>query len=189
MVAELAIERAKRLVEDGQDVVIIFDGLTRLARAYNLALPATGRVLPGGIETSALFPPKRFFGAARNVEEGGSLTILATVLVETGSEMDEVIFDELAGTANMELRLDRRAAERRTFPAIDVNGSSTRHEEALVGAEQLPQVWALRRVLGDLRDAVDAGRGGETGLEMLVHRVGATPSNAQFLSEVAPGSL
>ena len=131
MVAELTIERAKRLVEDGRDVVIILDGITRLARAYNLAAPATGRIMSGGIDTGALYPPKKFFGAARNIEEGGSLTILATALVETGSKMDEVIFEEFKGTGNMELRLDRRLAERRIYPAIDVDASSTRHEELL----------------------------------------------------------
>ena len=130
-VAELVLERAKRMVEDGQDVVIILDGITRLARAYNLAAPATGRIMSGGIDTGALYPPKKFFGAARNVEEGGSLTILATALVETGSQMDEVIFEEFKGTGNMELQLDRRLAERRIYPAIDVEASSTRHEELL----------------------------------------------------------
>src|SRR6202167_5392952 len=130
-VAELTIERAKRLVEVGRDVVIILDGITRLARAYNLAAPATGRIMSGGVDSGALYPPKKFFGAARNIEEGGSLTILATALVETGSKMDEVIFEEFKGTGNMELRLDRRLAERRLYPAIDVNASSTRHEELL----------------------------------------------------------
>ena len=148
-VAELAIERAKRLVEDGKDVVIMLDGITRLARAYNLAAPATGRIMSGGIDTGALYPPKKFFGAARNVEEGGSLTILATALVETGSRMDEVIFEEFKGTGNMELRLDRRLAERRIYPAIDVDASSTRHEELLFDGTQLQQVWKLRRVLSD----------------------------------------
>ena len=147
MVAELAIERAKRMVEEGKDVVIILDGITRLARAYNLAAPATGRIMSGGIDTGALYPPKKFFGAARNVEEGGSLTILATALVETGSKMDEVIFEEFKGTGNMELRLDRRLAERRIYPAIDVDASSTRHEELLFDRKQLQQVWKLRRVL------------------------------------------
>ena len=150
MVAELAIERAKRLVEAGGDVVIILDGITRLARAYNLAAPATGRIMSGGIDTGALYPPKKFFGAARNVEEGGSLTILATALVETGSPMDEVIFEEFKGTGNMELRLDRKLAERRIYPAIDVDASSTRHEELLFERNQLQQVWKLRRVLSGL---------------------------------------
>ena len=146
-VAELAIERAKRLVEDGKDVVIVLDGITRLSRAYNLAAPTTGRVMSGGIDTGALYPPKKFFGAARNVEEGGSLTILATALVETGSRMDEVIFEEFKGTGNMELRLDRRLAEQRIYPAVDVEASSTRHEELLFLGTQLQQVWKLRRVL------------------------------------------
>ena len=150
MVAELAIERAKRLVEEGKDVVIILDGITRLARAYNLAAPATGRIMSGGIDTGALYPPKKFFGAARNIEEGGSLTILATALIETGSKMDEVIFEEFKGTGNMELRLDRKLAERRIYPAIDVDASSTRHEELLFERKQLQQVWKLRRVLSGL---------------------------------------
>ena len=149
-IAELCIERAKRLVEQGRDVVIILDGITRLARAYNLAAPATGRIMSGGVDSGALYPPKKFFGAARNIEEGGSLTILASALVETGSKMDEVIFEEFKGTGNMELKLDRRLAERRLYPAIDVNGSSTRHEELLFGRELLPQVWKLRRVLNGL---------------------------------------
>ena len=137
-VAELVIERAKRMVEEGKDVVIILDGITRLARAYNLAAPATGRIMSGGIDTGALYPPKKFFGAARNVEEGGSLTILATALVETGSKMDEVIFEEFKGTGNMELKLDRRMAERRIYPAIDVDASSTRHEELLFERKAAP---------------------------------------------------
>ena len=149
-VAELAIERAKRLVELGRDVVIILDGITRLARAYNLAQPATGRIMSGGVDSGALYPPKKFFGAARNIEEGGSLTILATALVETGSKMDEVIFEEFKGTGNMELRLDRRLAERRLYPSIDVNASSTRHEELLFERGELQQVWKLRRVLNAL---------------------------------------
>ena len=149
-VAELAIERAKRLVEAGRDVVIVLDGITRLARAYNLAQPATGRIMSGGIDTGALYPPKKFFGSARNIEEGGSLTILATALVETGSRMDEVIFEEFKGTGNMELRLDRKLSERRIYPALDVNASSTRHEELLFDRNQLQQVWKLRRVLNGL---------------------------------------
>ena len=180
-VAELAIERAKRMVEQGRDVVIVLDGITRLARAYNLAQPATGRVMSGGIDTGALYPPKKFFGAARNIEEGGSLTILATALVETGSRMDEVIFEEFKGTGNMELRLDRRLAERRIYPAIDVNGSSTRHEELLFDRVQLQQVWKLRRVLNAL-----AGEGSSAaGLELLMDRIKTTRSNDEFLAEVA----
>ena len=180
-VAELTIERAKRMVELGKDVVIILDGITRLARAYNLAAPATGRVMSGGIDTGALYPPKKFFGAARNIEEGGSLTILATALVETGSRMDEVIFEEFKGTGNMELRLDRRLAERRIYPAIDVNGSSTRHEELLFDRAQLQQVWKLRRVLNAL--ATDGGHGG--GLELLLDRLKTTKTNDEFLAEMA----
>ncbi|HEX4868041.1 MAG TPA: transcription termination factor Rho [Acidimicrobiales bacterium] len=184
-VAELTIERAKRLVEDGQDVVIILDGITRLARAYNLAAPTTGRVMSGGIDTGALYPPKKFFGAARNVEEGGSLTILATALVETGSRMDEVIFEEFKGTGNMELRLDRRLAERRVYPAIDIDASSTRHEELLFQGVQLQNVWKLRRVLS----AMASEGSGATGLEMLIDRMKAFKSNKEFLAEIgkAPG--
>ncbi len=180
-VAELAIERAKRLVEMGEDVVVILDGITRLSRAYNLAAPATGRIMSGGIDTGALYPPKRFFGAARNVEEGGSLTILATALVETGSKMDEVIFEEFKGTGNMELRLDRKAAEKRIYPAIDVDASSTRHEELLFERTQLQQVWKLRRVLSGL--AAESGSG--AGLDLLIDRMKTFPDNAQFLAEIA----
>jgi transcription termination factor Rho len=180
-VAEMTIERAKRLVEQGEDVVVILDGITRLARAYNLAAPATGRVMSGGIDTGALYPPKKFFGAARNVEEGGSLTILATALVETGSRMDEVIFEEFKGTGNMELRLDRRLAEKRVYPAIDVDGSSTRHEELLFDRRQLNLVWKLRRVLSGL-----AGDGaGAAALELLVDRMRTFRSNDEFLAEIA----
>ncbi len=182
-VAELCIERAKRLVEQGRDVVIILDGITRLARAYNLAAPATGRIMSGGVDSGALYPPKKFFGAARNIEEGGSLTILASALVETGSKMDEVIFEEFKGTGNMELRLDRRLAERRLYPAIDVNASSTRHEELLFSREALPQVWKLRRVLNGLaaegRDAA--------GLELLIDKLKTTKSNEEFLAEIGRG--
>jgi transcription termination factor Rho len=180
-VAELAIERAKRMVELGKDVVIVLDGITRLARAYNLAQPATGRIMSGGIDTGALYPPKKFFGAARNIEEGGSLTILATALVETGSRMDEVIFEEFKGTGNMELRLDRRLAERRIYPAIDVNGSSTRHEELLFDRIQLQQVWKLRRVLNALASEGSSA----AGLELLIDRIKTTRTNDEFLAEVA----
>jgi transcription termination factor Rho len=179
-VAELTIERAKRLVEDQQDVVIILDGITRLSRAYNLAAPTSGRVMSGGIDTGALYPPKKFFGAARNVEEGGSLTILATALVETGSRMDEVIFEEFKGTGNMELRLDRRLAERRIYPAIDVDASSTRHEELLFLGTQLQQVWKLRRVLSGM---AHEGAGG-AGLELLTDRMKTFRTNAEFLGEI-----
>ena len=182
-VAELCIERAKRLVEQGKDVVIILDGITRLARAYNLAAPATGRIMSGGVDSGALYPPKKFFGAARNIEEGGSLTILASALVETGSKMDEVIFEEFKGTGNMELKLDRRLAERRLYPAIDVNGSSTRHEELLFSRDALPQVWKLRRVLNGL-----ASEGREAaGLELLIDKLKSTKSNDEFLAEIGRG--
>jgi len=176
-VAELAIERAKRLVEVGQDVVIVLDGITRLARAYNLAAPASGRILSGGVDSAALYPPKKFFGSARNIEEGGSLTILATALIETGSRMDEVIFEEFKGTGNMELRLDRKLAERRIYPSIDVDGSSTRHEELLFERMQLQQVWKLRRVLNALE--------GGAGLELLMDKIRTTKSNDEFLAEIA----
>ena len=184
-VAEMTIERAKRLVERGDDVVIVLDGITRLSRAYNLAAPATGRIMSGGIDTGALYPPKKFFGAARNVEEGGSLTILATALVETGSRMDEVIFEEFKGTGNMELRLDRHIAERRIYPAINVDASSTRHEELLFERRQLQQVWKLRRVLNGLSS--DGNGGGAAGLELLMDRLRTFPNNTAFLEEVAKG--
>jgi transcription termination factor Rho len=176
-VAELAIERAKRLVEMGTDVVIVLDGITRLARAYNLSAPTSGRIMSGGVDSTALYPPKKFFGAARNIEEGGSLTIVATALIETGSRMDDVIFEEFKGTGNMELRLDRRLAERRIYPSIDVEASSTRHEELLFDRQELQQVWKLRRVLNALEDG--------KGLELLIDKIRTTPTNDQFLSEIA----
>ena len=182
-VAELTIERAKRLVEMGKDVVIILDGITRLARAYNIAAPASGRIMSGGVDSGALYPPKKFFGAARNIEEGGSLTILATALVDTGSKMDEVIFEEFKGTGNMELRLDRRLAERRLYPSIDVNASSTRHEELLFERGQLQQVWKLRRVLNALASEGSAA----AGLELLMDKIKTTTSNDEFLAEIAKG--
>ena len=180
-VVELAIERAKRVVEQGKDVVVILDGITRLARAYNLAAPAGGRIMSGGLDTAAIYPPKKIFGAARNVEEGGSLTILATALVETGSKMDEVIFEEFKGTGNMELKLDRRAAEQRVFPAIDVDASSTRHEELLLDPKVLQQVWKLRRVLS----ALAAEGGPAKGLELVIDRMRKFPTNEVFLAEIA----
>ncbi|MFM7534958.1 MAG: transcription termination factor Rho [Acidimicrobiales bacterium] len=178
-VAELTVERAKRLVESGKDVVLIVDGITRLARAYNLGLPPTGRVLSGGIDAGALYPPKRFFGAARNLEEGGSLTILATALVETNSRMDEAIFEEFKGTGNMELRLDRRLAERRIYPAIDLDASSTRRDDLLYERRQLQQLLKLRRVLSAL------GGDGSAGMELLLDRLKTFRSNEEFLTEIA----
>jgi transcription termination factor Rho len=175
-VAELAIERAKRLVELGHDVVVLLDSITRLGRAYNLAAPASGRILSGGVDSSALYPPKRFFGAARNIEHGGSLTILATALVETGSKMDEVIFEEFKGTGNMELRLSRSLADRRIFPAIDVNPSGTRREEILMAGEELKIVWKLRRVLSALDQ--------QQGIELLIDRLKKSKSNVEFLMQV-----
>ena len=180
-VAELTIEKAKRMVEMGEDVVIILDGITRLSRAYNLAAPATGRIMSGGIDAGALYPPKKFFGAARNVEEGGSLTILATALVETNSRMDDAIFEEFKGTGNMELRLDRKVAERRIYPAIDVDASSTRHEELLFDRKQLQMVWKLRRVLNGL--AADGNAA--PGLELLIDRLKTFKNNDEFLNENA----
>jgi transcription termination factor Rho len=185
-VAELTIERAKRLVEEGKDVCIILDGITRLARAYNLAAPATGRIMSGGVDSGALYPPKKFFGAARNIEEGGSLTILATALIETGSKMDEVIFEEFKGTGNMELRLDRRLSERRIYPAIDVDASSTRHEELLFPRGQLNLVWALRRVLSGL-SSTDGGNA--AALELLIDRMKTFGTNEEFLAQVAKNRL
>jgi transcription termination factor Rho len=176
IVAELAIERAKRLVEMGKDVVVLLDSLTRLSRAYNLAAPASGRILSGGVDASALYPPKRFFGAARNIEHGGSLTILASALVETGSKMDEVIFEEFKGTGNMELRLSRHLADKRIFPAVDVNASGTRREEVLMGKEELSIMWKLRRVLGALEQ--------QQALELLLERTKKTQSNTEFLMTV-----
>ncbi|MGW5353676.1 transcription termination factor Rho [Streptomyces sp. NPDC004031] len=176
-VAELAIERAKRLVELGHDVVVLLDSITRLGRAYNLAAPASGRILSGGVDSTALYPPKRFFGAARNIEDGGSLTILATALVETGSRMDEVIFEEFKGTGNMELKLDRKLSDKRIFPAVDVDASSTRKEEILLGGEELAIVWKLRRVL----HALDQ----QQAIELLLDKMKQTKSNAEFLMQIA----
>ncbi len=177
VIAELAIERAKRLVELGHDVVVLLDSMTRLGRAYNLAAPASGRILSGGVDSSALYPPKRFFGAARNIEDGGSLTVLATALVETGSKMDDVIFEEFKGTGNMELKLDRRLADKRIFPAVDVDPSGTRKEEILLSPEELKIVWKLRRVL----HALDS----QQAIELLINKLKQTKSNYEFLLEVA----
>ncbi|MBD8044279.1 transcription termination factor Rho [Arthrobacter sp. Sa2BUA2] len=180
-VAELAIERAKRLVEMGNDVVVLLDSMTRLGRAYNLAAPASGRILSGGVDSSALYPPKRFFGAARNIENGGSLTILATALVETGSKMDEVIFEEFKGTGNMELRLSRNLADKRIFPAVDVNASGTRREENLLSPDEVKIMWKLRRVLSGL-DTQQA-------LELLTNKIKETQSNVEFLMQVQKTTL
>ena len=175
-VAELAIERAKRLVEMGHDVVVLLDSITRLGRAYNQAAPASGRILSGGVDSTALYPPKRFFGAARNIENGGSLTILATALIETGSRMDEVIFEEFKGTGNMELRLRRELADKRLFPAVDVDASSTRKEEILMAPDELKVIWQLRRVLHALEP--------QQALELLMEQLRKTRSNAEFLLQV-----
>ena len=180
-VAELAIERAKRLVELGQDVVVLLDSLTRLSRAYNLAAPASGRILSGGVDASALYPPKKFFGAARNIEEGGSLTILATALVETGSKMDEVIFEEFKGTGNMELRLSRQLADKRIFPAVDINASGTRREENLLSPDEIKIMWGLRRAL--------AGMEPEQALGVLTNQLRKTESNVEFLLTVQKNGL
>ncbi|MFJ2785534.1 transcription termination factor Rho [Streptomyces sp. NPDC093249] len=175
-VAELAIERAKRLVELGHDVVVLLDSITRLGRAYNLAAPASGRILSGGVDSTALYPPKRFFGAARNIEDGGSLTILATALVDTGSRMDEVIFEEFKGTGNMELKLDRKLADKRIFPAVDVDASGTRKEEILLGTDELAVTWKLRRVL----HALDQ----QQAIELLIDKLKQTKSNGEFLLQI-----
>ncbi len=176
IVAELAIERAKRLVELGHDVVVLFDGITRLGRAYNLAAPASGRILSGGVDSAALYPPKKFFGAARNVEDGGSLTILATALVESGSKMDEVIFEEFGGTGNLEIRLRREVADKRLFPAIDPVASGTRREELLLGEEELSVIWKLRRQLTGLE--------GPQALEQLLQRLRRSQTNIELLRQV-----
>jgi transcription termination factor Rho len=181
-VAELALERAKRLVELRQDVVILLDGITRLTRAYNLAMPPSGRTLSGGVDTAALYPPKRFFGAARNTEEGGSLTIIATCLVETGSRMDEVIYEEFKGTGNMELHLDRKLAERRLFPAMDIPRSGTRKEELLLSENTIRQVWLLRRMVSLISDS---SPNSVEVTERILERLSKTRSNAEFLATLA----
>jgi len=181
-VAELALERAKRLVESGKDVAILLDSITRLTRAYNLSLPTSGRTLSGGIDPVALYPPKRFFGAARNTEEGGSLTIIAACLVDTGSRMDEVIYEEFKGTGNMEIHLDRKLAERRVFPAIDIQRSGTRREELLLDEDTLKQVWLLRRMVSMISsgsmETTDA-------TEKVMERMKKTSSNKEFLSTLS----
>jgi transcription termination factor Rho len=180
-VAELCIERAKRLVEAGRDVVVLLDSITRLARAYNLAAPTSGKVLSGGVDSAALYPPKRFFGAARNIEEGGSLTIIASALIDTGSKMDEVIFEEFKGTGNMELRLDRRMEQKRIFPALDIQASGTRREDLLLPEDQIDTIWKLRRLLATM----DA----EAALQLLIDKLKATKSNEQFLQMIAKSNL
>jgi transcription termination factor Rho len=175
-VAELVLERVKRLVEEGEDVVVLLDGITRLSRAYNLAAPASGRILSGGVDSAALYPPKKFFGAARNIENGGSLTILATALVETGSRMDEVIFEEFKGTGNMELRLDRKLANRRIYPAINIEDSGTRKEELLMESGEAQRVWQVRSIL----NALDTSQK----IELLIQKLKETRSNAEFLREL-----
>lgn len=176
-VAEMAMERAKRLVEGGRDVVILLDSITRLSRAYNLIVPPSGRTLSGGIDPAALYPPKRFFGAARNIEEGGSLTIIATCLIDTGSRMDDVIYEEFKGTGNTELHLNRKLAERRIFPAFDIERSGTRREELLIGAEALSKVWTLRRMI----DAI----GGNEALQPMIERLARTRNNEEFLNSLS----
>lgn len=181
-VAELALERAKRLVESGRDVMILLDGITRLSRAYNLALPPSGRTLSGGIDSVALYPPKRFFGAARNIEEGGSLTIIATCLIDTGSRMDDLIYEEFKGTGNMELHLCRRLSERRIFPAMSIQRSGTRHEELLMDETTLQKVWLLRRmanlVASNSQNTTDA-------TELILERLSKTQSNTEFLATLS----
>jgi transcription termination factor Rho len=178
-VAEMVIEKAKRLVEHGKDVVILLDSITRLARAYNTIVPPSGKVLSGGVDSNALQRPKRFFGAARNIEHGGSLTIIATALIETGSRMDEVIFEEFKGTGNMEIHLDRKLSDRRVFPSIDIQKSGTRKEELLIPKEDLNRVWVLRKVLNPL-SPVEA-------MELLLSKMGKTPTNSDFLSAMSSG--
>ena len=171
-VAELAIERAKRLVELGHDVVVLLDSITRLGRAYNLSAPASGRVLSGGVDSSALYPPKRFFGAARNIEEGGSLTILATALIDTGSKMDDVIYEEFKGTGNSEIHLDRRIAEKRVFPAVNINRSGTRKEELITDPAELAKIWILRKLLHPMDELAS--------IEFLIDKMKDTKTNGEF---------
>ena len=179
-VAEMVIERAKRFVEHGRDVVILLDSITRLARAYNQTVPTSGKILSGGVDSNALHKPKRFFGAARNIEKGGSLTIVATALIETGSRMDEVIFEEFKGTGNMEVLLDRKIADRRTFPAINIKRSSTRKEELLLGDEELQKVWILRKVLNPMDDSEV--------IELLIDKMNKTKNNTAFLQSMNAGA-
>ena len=175
-VSEIVLERAKRLVEHGKDVVILLDSITRLARAYNLTIPATGRTLSGGLDPGALYSPKRFFGAARNIEEGGSLTILATALVETGSRMDDMIFEEFKGTGNMEIHLDRRLSEKRIFPAIDIIKSGTRREELLLNQKELETTWALRKAMGNVST--------QEFTETFINNLVRTKTNEEFIEDM-----
>jgi transcription termination factor Rho len=184
-VAELVLERAKRVVEGGRDVVILLDSITRLTRAYNLAVPTSGRTLSGGIDPVALYPPKKFFGAARNTEEGGSLTIIAACLVETGSRMDDVIYEEFKGTGNMEVHLERKLAERRIFPAIDIDRSGTRREELLLDEATLKQVWLLRRMVGMISS--DTNKASEA-TEKVLEQLSKTKDNTTFLASLGGGS-
>jgi transcription termination factor Rho len=176
-VAEMVLEKAKRLVEHKRDVVILLDSITRLARAYNTVVPPSGKILSGGVDSNALHRPKRFFGAARNIEEGGSLTIIATALIDTGSRMDEVIFEEFKGTGNMEIHLDRKLVEKRIFPSIDINRSGTRKEELLMNPENLNRVWILRKLLSPL-NPIDS-------MEFLLEKMRGTKSNAEFLASMS----
>jgi len=188
-VSEMALERAKRLVESRKDVVILMDSITRLARAYNLVVPPSGRTLSGGLDPSALYPPKRFFGAARNIEEGGSLTIIATCLVDTGSRMDDVIYEEFKGTGNMELHLSRKLQERRLFPAFDIERSSTRREELLLGPDVLQRVWLMRRMLGQMLGAPPNGAGMDitNATEAVIDQLRRTENNEEFLQALVEG--
>jgi len=188
-VAEMALERAKRLVEIGRDVVILMDSITRLARAYNLVVNPSGRTLSGGIDPSALYPPKRFFGAARNIEEGGSLTIIATCLIDTGSRMDDVVYEEFKGTGNMELHLSRKLQERRVFPAIDIERSSTRREELLLGPDLTPRVWLMRRMYDQMITSPPHGAGMDVGTatEAILQRIANTKDNQEFLETLTEG--
>ena len=184
-VAEMALERAKRLVESGRDVLILMDSITRLARAYNLVVPPSGRTLSGGMDPVALYPPKRFFGAARNIDEGGSLTIIGTCLVDTGSRMDDLVYEEFKGTGNMELVLDRKLADRRVFPAMDIPRSSTRREELLLDEQTLRYVWIMRRMLSQMSQ----GPSGSDNIEALLNRLQKTRSNAEFLATLTKAEM
>jgi transcription termination factor Rho len=179
-VAEMVLEKAKRLVEHKRDVVILLDSITRLARAYNTVVPPSGKVLSGGVDSNALQRPKRFFGAARNIEEGGSLTIIATALIDTGSRMDDVIFEEFKGTGNMEVHLDRKLVDKRVFPAIDINKSGTRKEELLVPRDELNRIWVLRKVLNPLSPVES--------MELIIDKLAKTKSNSEFLASMSNGS-